>query len=230
METGVITRSNLFLVTPFLIQLIVLFLVLMKQWYQRRVRERRSVFRSGCMYLRQLNDIFTFYPNLSNTLASGFIGAVGDLMAQTLERSNTDHPYNFTRSGYVLGFGLLTGSPAIQWFRFLDRFYGNSGSRLTTVAKKVVTNQLVFSPTLTAFFYIYINACQHFSSGIEKIKEESYKTITREFIPSMITSSVYWPCVQSVNFLVVPLHYRVVCNSFFAAGWNCFLSFCGHRK
>lgn len=49
-------------------------------------------------------------------------------MAQKLEflATNTDkdanHNFNWTRTMYCAGFGLITGAPLIQWFKFLERF------------------------------------------------------------------------------------------------------------
>eukprot|EP01127_Copromyxa_protea_P003372 TRINITY_DN13193_c0_g1_i1.p1 TRINITY_DN13193_c0_g1~~TRINITY_DN13193_c0_g1_i1.p1 ORF type:complete len:186 (-),score=21.14 TRINITY_DN13193_c0_g1_i1:22-579(-) len=177
------------------------------------------------------NGFLNSSPNISNTLSAGAIGALGDGLAQKLEHIATgDHqPINWTRTAYCAGFGLLTGAPLIQWFRFLERTYGTKHNA-STVAKKVITNQLICSPSLTAFFYVYINICQHYKDGYEAVKQNSITTLKREFVPSMITSSFYWPTVQTANFFIVPLHFRAVWNSVFAAGWNCFVSFRGHSK
>uniref|UniRef100_A0A6B2LLB5 Uncharacterized protein n=1 Tax=Arcella intermedia TaxID=1963864 RepID=A0A6B2LLB5_9EUKA len=171
----------------------------------------------------------TKWPNISNTVLAGFISGTGDVAAQLIEISeDPTTPIYWTRTIYVTGFGLLTGAPSIQWFRLLDR-WATASAAPSAVLRKVLLNQLIFSPAMTASFFIYINACQHAYSGWPRVREEAARTLRNEFLPSMVASSFYWPVVQALNFTLVPIHLRAVWNSFFAAGWNCFVSYRGHR-
>ena len=53
---------------------------------------------------------------------------------------------------------------------------------------------------------------------------EAQKSIRSNFWITMKTNWMCWPLVNFVNFLVIPLRYRLLFLNFFAVAWNMFLS------
>ena len=53
---------------------------------------------------------------------------------------------------------------------------------------------------------------------------EAQKSIRSNFWITMKTNWMCWPLINFVNFLVIPLRYRLLFLNFFAVAWNMFLS------
>ena len=53
---------------------------------------------------------------------------------------------------------------------------------------------------------------------------EAQKAIRSNFWVTMKTNWMSWPLINFVNFLIVPLRYRLLFSNFFAIAWNMFLS------
>lgn len=66
--------------------------------------------------------------------------------------------------------------------RLLERNLGSEVS-VRNIGRKVVINQLFFSPLLTSFFFVYINVCNHYMEGPAVVQQHSVNALKRDFIP-----------------------------------------------
>lgn len=104
-----------------------------------------------------------------------------------------------------------------MWYRVLDKYIGSKGT--TTVAvKKVVLDQLGFSPVFVSVFLTTLGGVQtrNLNDSINRVKRD-YKDV-------LIANYKLWPWVQLVNFYFVPLQYQVLLVQCVALFWNTYLS------
>ena len=111
-------------------------------------------------------QLFDRYLLLTNTVVSGLLDALGDVLEQRLERVD---PHNWARTRRMGTAGIVLGPVDHFWYRFLDsRFPARNP---LTVLKKVSVDMLAFGPVSIVIFYISesafatVNAklCQNFS-------------------------------------------------------------------
>jgi hypothetical protein len=65
---------------------------------------------------------------------------------------------------------------------FLERTLGSEVS-VRNIGRKVLLNQLFFSPLLTSFFFVYINVCNHYPEGPVAVQQHSVNALKRDFVP-----------------------------------------------
>ena len=93
--------------------------------------------------------LFSNYLLLTNTVVSGALDSVGDILEQRLERV---WPHNWGRTARMGTIGLLLGSVDHYWYKLLDERL--PGRRVTTVGKKILVDMLVNGPLSITAFYI----------------------------------------------------------------------------
>lgn len=93
--------------------------------------------------------LFGRYLLVTNTVVSGLLDAVGDVLEQRLERVSPHDTPRTLRMGTV---GLMLGPVDHFWYRFLDSRM--PGRRSSTVAKKVAVDTIVFGPVAIVLFYM----------------------------------------------------------------------------
>lgn len=93
--------------------------------------------------------LFGRYLLVTNTVASGLLDAVGDVLEQRLERVSPHDTPRTLRMGTV---GLLLGPVDHFWYRLLDSRM--PGRRSSIVAKKVAVDTIVFGPVAIVLFYM----------------------------------------------------------------------------
>jgi len=87
---------------------------------------------------------------LFNTTVTGTLYTLGDVIQQKVFEANL--PYNYARTMRMCALGVCMGPLNHFWYLQLDRFI--VGNSLTTVAKKIVCDQLMFAPTCITVFYL----------------------------------------------------------------------------
>uniref|UniRef100_A0A914H0K2 Mitochondrial inner membrane protein Mpv17 n=1 Tax=Globodera rostochiensis TaxID=31243 RepID=A0A914H0K2_GLORO len=128
---------------------------------------------------------------------------------------------------FILIFSQFLAPIQFHWFRFMDRRIGGSkntgpaGNKMSvrTGLKRVLADQSIIAPTLTAAFLFCVNFLDSFSaqSAVQRTK--------RIYFDVLVNNYKFWPFVQMINLTVIPLQFRVVFVQFFSIFWNIFLSF-----
>ncbi|RKP13364.1 hypothetical protein BJ684DRAFT_10175 [Piptocephalis cylindrospora] len=158
-------------------------------------------------------------PLLTQSLATGGLFALGDVLAQQGVESKGLAGHDLTRTGRMLFFGTTFAGPVLgTWYRLLDKWI-----RLSTPGKTLVTRVLVDqvcgAPVIIASFF----------TGLGLLAGDSRKTILgglKKGYPEALKNNYkLWPAVQLVNFHFVPLQHRLLLTNTVALGWNTYMSY-----
>ncbi|ORX80964.1 sym-1 [Anaeromyces robustus] len=155
-------------------------------------------------------------PILTQSLTTGVMFAVGDVIAQQLvEKRGKEHDYK--RTGRMSLFGACVAGPSTSlWYRFLDR-YVVLPNKTHQLFARVFLDQCVYSPLSQV---VYLGGTGIFErSSPEEIKEK-----IRGFGPALMANYKIWPAFQLINFNFVPPNYRSLGTNVVALGWNTYLS------
>ncbi|KAL8260269.1 hypothetical protein R6Q59_028222 [Mikania micrantha] len=163
-------------------------------------------------YLLQLQH----YPLRTKALTAGVLSAISDIISQKLSGIQK---LQIRRLLLKVLFGFAYLGPFGHYYHILlDKlFKGKKDSK--TVAKKVVVEQLTSGPWNNLIFMLYYGFVIEGRPWIHvkyKIKKE-YPTV-------QYAGWTFWPVIGWINHRHVPLHFRVIVQSFVAMCWGIFLN------
>lgn len=171
--------------------------------------------------LSTLRRTLVKYPLISNVLTMTTLLAGADLTCQLIEKKELTR-FDFKRLRNMATLGLVYYGPVLfYYYRILDRRLPAKNPR--TILLKLFIDQFVFTiPSLAIFFL---------SMGYMEGKqwEDNVSELRMKFLPTYVTSCLFWPGVQIVNFAVVPAVYRVAYISGMSFVWISFLSYVKNR-
>ncbi|XP_065833357.1 mpv17-like protein 2 [Oscarella lobularis] len=163
---------------------------------------------------RHFNAVFKSHGLAANVTTSFLLMGVGDWIAQRIERRpRTD----WTRTARMACMGFVFGPMNHYWYKLLgERFVGQTW---TTVAKKVLCDQLFYGPLVICTFYVSMPLVegQGIKDGVDEVK--------RKFLPTYKADWTVWPAVQVLNFRFIPQHLQALFVNFVTLGWDTYLSY-----
>ena len=95
----------------------------------------------------------------------------------------------------------------------------NKRAQTKQAVKKAVAGQLTLFPVYTAAFFAYNGAL----AG--RPPAETLDLARRSFAATVGLGTIYWPSVNVLNFMYVPVAYRMLYLNAAGLAWNAFLSF-----
>jgi protein Mpv17 len=154
------------------------------------------------------------------TINWGRFGANGRRVSLGFEPTTPYVPlayYNFNRLAGFMCWGLIMSFAQCWWYKFLSIY--SKDPKFIEVLRKVLTDQLCFSPVSLFCFFTY--GTMVLENGTwrdtkQKLAKIYFKTL-------MINYSVWVP-IQFFNFLLVDRNFQVPFSSSVSVLWNCFLS------
>ncbi|KAL6476433.1 hypothetical protein MHYP_G00149320 [Metynnis hypsauchen] len=153
------------------------------------------------------------FPWITNVTLYGCLFAGGDLVHQYL--AHPDHiDWRHTRHVAIVALS-FHGNFNYFWLRALERQF--PGRSLGMVLRKLVLDQSFASPLATSVFYTGVS----FLEG----KEEIFEDWRAKFFNTYKTGLMYWPFMQFLNFVLMPLYLRTAfmgCSAFLWATFLCF--------
>ncbi|XP_063216765.1 mpv17-like protein 2 [Bacillus rossius redtenbacheri] len=172
---------------------------------------------------RTLNKVFGKYLLLTNTVTSGILMAVGDLVQQKIEmhrKFEKKSVFDWNRTGRMFVVGLVSGPPQHLFYKVLDRLVPQQ--HLYAVTKKVLWDQFVASPMCILIFFF----------GLGYLEGHNYGEITAEvkekFLTVYLADWLVWVPAQYVNFYFLAPKFRVAYVNFITMLYNVFLSYVKH--
>ncbi|XP_037030886.1 mpv17-like protein 2 [Bradysia coprophila] len=168
---------------------------------------------------KMTNLLFGKYLLATNTLSSGLLMVVGDLISQEIEfRTGTlTERYNWKRSGNMFIVGAVRGPLLHYFYGWLDKTI--KVVTLPNVTKKIILDQTIMSPiTILAFFYP-AGWLEGQSTGTinSELKDKITKTYAMDWC--------VWPPAQFLNFYYIDPKFRVIYVNFVTIVYNICLSY-----
>ena len=108
--------------------------------------------------------------------------------------------------------GMTVGPCCHYWYQLLDAYL--PGRTFPVVMKKVVVDQVLFSPLCIAVFFLTLGALD--ASPLGDIWEE----IRRKGAVIYAAEWFVWPPAQAFNFYLIPLKFRVLFDNLVSFGFD----------
>ncbi|XP_034950842.1 mpv17-like protein 2 isoform X2 [Chelonus insularis] len=125
--------------------------------------------------------------------------------------------HDITRTKNMATIGLMQGPFNHYFYVLLDRFL--PGKTVVSLAKKTIIDQFVGSPTNLVMFFFGHELLE------QRNPREVYKDIVEKVIETYKIDCCFWPPTQLLNFMFVPIQYRVIYVNIMNVIWNVFLSY-----
>ncbi|XP_064618149.1 mpv17-like protein [Liolophura sinensis] len=152
--------------------------------------------------------VFLRYPMIGNMLICGTMYGSGDLSQQTIRKCEK---YDFRSTARVAAVACVFFGPIyFKWYKFLDKLI--KGKTPKDIVFKVILDQAVVAPPCICIFYIATSILEGREDKFAELKEKGLKTF--------VTGTLYWPIVQSINFFLLPTHYRAAYVSLCSFIWT----------
>ncbi|XP_066499087.1 mpv17-like protein [Hoplias malabaricus] len=153
------------------------------------------------------------FPWITNVTLYGCLFAGGDLAHQCLAHS--EHiDWKHTRNVAIVALS-FHGNFNYFWLQALERRF--PGRSLGMVLRKLALDQSFASPLATSVFYTGVS----FVEG----KKDIFEDWREKFFNTYKTGLMYWPFMQFLNFVLMPLYLRTAfmgCSAFLWATFLCF--------
>ena len=170
-------------------------------------------------YLKKTtNVLFSRYLLVTNTAITVGLGCTGDVLQQNYERvRGRQEKLDQHRTSQVFITGFVVGPTCHFWYKCLDHFW--PGRSLSTVLRKVLIDQVVFSPVNIGMFLIMIGYLNGYSTPriLADLKDKGLDLLKAEWI--------VWPPAQLVNFLLLPTKYRVLYDNTVSLAFDSYYSY-----
>ncbi|KAM3394251.1 peroxisomal membrane protein PMP22 [Capsicum galapagoense] len=163
-------------------------------------------------YLVQLQK----HPLRTKAITAAVLSAISDIVAQKITGIKK---LQMRRLLLKVLFGFAYLGPFGHFLHLLlDKLFKGKKDT-TTVAKKVVIEQVTSSPWNNLLFMIYYGLVIESRPWIQ-VKSN----IKKEYPKVQYTSWMFWPVVGWINHQYVPLQFRVIFHSIVACCWGIFLN------
>ena len=177
-------------------------------------RSGRSVFRN-VVHRDRVKRLFSSKNLLlSNTVICVGMSGLGDVVLQSAQSSKKS--FDMKRTLHLSLTGFTVGPICHYWYQMLERRM--PGKTMSMIAKKVVVDQIVFSPVCLAVFFLTLGLLKN--SSLRDIAEETW----RKGLVLYTAEWTVWPPAQVINFYLIPLQFRVFFDNLVSFGFDLFQS------
>jgi protein Mpv17 len=126
--------------------------------------------------------------------------------------------FHFRRLALFSVWGLIISFFQSPWYAFLNSAYTEDNKFLSAL-KKVLTDQLCFSPVSLACFLSYMTVV--LEGGDQNAVSHKLRTV---YLPTLAVNYAVWPASQFFNFMVMPKPMQIPFSSTIGVFWNAYLS------
>lgn len=166
------------------------------------------------------SDKYLLYTNVTISIS---LSALGDSLEQSYEiYTKEQEKYDLKRTS-AMGFsGAAVGVLCHHWYKVLDKFI--IGKTVDMVVKKLILDQLVFSPVMIITFFGSLALLEE--NPMENFKEE----VGDKFVTLYRAEWMVWPPAQVINFYFLPTRFRVLYDNTISLGYDVYTSQVKHKK
>ncbi|XP_014206059.1 mpv17-like protein 2 [Copidosoma floridanum] len=151
------------------------------------------------------------------TLAINNESAVSRVVKTTTASTPPIDDYNFVRTRNMTAVGFLQGPFHHYFYAVLERYLPGRSTR--SIFKKTVLDQAIASPTCLGIFFFGLGALER--KNLNDINGE----VRLKLMDTWKVDCMFWPPSQFINFLFVPMRYRVIYINFMTMIYDMFLSY-----
>ncbi|KAK1284143.1 Peroxisomal membrane protein PMP22 [Acorus calamus] len=163
-------------------------------------------------YLQQLQK----HPLRTKAVTAGVLAGFSDAVAQKISGIKR---LQLRRLLLVMLYGFAYAGPFGHFLHKLMEVIFKGPKGKSTVAKKVLLEQLTSSPWNNMFFMMYYGlVVEGRPWGLVRNK------VRKDYPTVQLTAWKFWPLVGWVNYQYMPLQFRVLFHSFVASCWAIFLN------
>ncbi|KAM5238349.1 peroxisomal membrane protein 2 [Ctenodactylus gundi] len=175
--------------------------------------------RALAQYLRLLR----LYPVLTKAASSGILSALGNILAQIIEKKQKkEDSQNINASGplryAVYGF-FVTGPLSHYFYLFLEHWV--PAEVPLAGLKRLLLDRLLFAPAFLLLFFLAMSLLEGKDAAAFAAR------VRTGFWPAMRMNWRVWTPVQFVNINYVPLQFRVLFANLVALFWYAYLASLG---
>ncbi|KAL0279832.1 UNVERIFIED_CONTAM: hypothetical protein PYX00_001309 [Menopon gallinae] len=175
--------------------------------------------------LHGLRQLFGKYLYITNTVTSAAIMGFSDILQQHAENvhgGRQKYVFDWKRTLNMMEVGAVQGILSHVFYLILDKQL--PGTQLSTIAKKIAVDQIIFSPICITIFFLGMQFLESRSweSSVQELKEK--------FLFVYVVDCIVWIPSQFANFYYLPPRFRVLCLSAVSVVYNMFLSFIKHNN
>lgn len=169
-------------------------------------------------------------------ITTGIISALGDILCQTIEmRNNNEKIFDFHRFSVFTSVGLFYIAPLLHWwFNLLNtipsKLFGTNISNFMNASTMIVIDQSVASfVVLSGFFFFYELFNSLYTNPMKTIQsldfiEKATSSWKTGLFPTLKANWVFWPFVNFLCFLLIPVKFQLLFSNIMATFWNIYLS------
>lgn len=132
--------------------------------------------------------------------------------------SNKAEIFHFRRLALFSVWGFILSFFQSPWYAFLNNSL-NEDNMFLSVLRRVLTDQLCFSPISLLAFFTYTTAVME--GGDRAAVVHKLKTA---YLPTIVLNYAIWPAAQFINFLFIPSPMQIPFSSTLGVFWNAYLS------
>ncbi|XP_051032347.1 peroxisomal membrane protein 2 [Phodopus roborovskii] len=169
--------------------------------------------------LAQYLLLLKLYPVFTKAVSSGILSALGNLLAQTIEKKQKNDSQSLDISGLLryLVYGFFVTGPLSHYFYLFMEYWIPPEVPLATV-KRLLLDRLLFAPTFLLLFFLIMNL-------LEGKDVSAFTTKMRSgFWPALQMNWRMWTPLQFININYVPLQFRVLFANMAALFWYAYLA------
>ena len=205
------------------------------------------------MFIQEISGVYksclSNRPLLTKSTTSAVIMSISDVICQKLEQSIDIHhtsqqsiarvaitnensntspnensktsPLNHidwyrTRQVAITGF-TWSGPISHTWYAILEHLV-TIEDKLVGLILRMLMDAFIFSPIAVVGYFIWRTILE--GGGVNDIVAK----LRDSYVNALLASFRFWPCVNIINFSLVPVEYRVLYNNMLSLFWNGYLS------
>ena len=174
-------------------------------------------------------------PYLTNSVTSAVLMLCGDRFAQFVENSSPEcipvDPYSrtsLTRSSVLTAW---SATASLAWTRYYFWMFKKWPGK---VILWVTLTAAIPGPFMNAGFFCFTTVAEHFAlhpkpfESMDVCGDLIKQKFDVQYLPTIQRSALLWVPVNFLNFLYIPLEYRMLCGSSVSFLWNVYLSLVQH--
>lgn len=171
------------------------------------------------MVLKWYGNLLETKPIRTKCITTFITFGAGDLLCQYFEiKSKSKLKYDYIRAFRQASFGFLISPYLHLQFSIIIPYLFPSGKRFTII-KSVIYHQTIVTGILIVAFFIYLDLL----SG--KSFDQTLKELRIKFFQCLFASWSVWPVLMTINFSIIPVHWRLLFANFCGLFWNGYLSY-----